>query len=59
MQVRCRQNLADNKKMKFFKFLNAVELILQVTDNITILARIIVDMKLFYFIATHADSVSR
>ena len=53
--VVCFQNLAYEKQMKFWKFLDAALLILQVTDNLPILSRGKIELKKVKFISTHAE----
>ena len=44
-------------KTKFCKGLNSAQLISHVTDNLTILPRITIEIKQIKFIATHAETL--
>ena len=54
--VGCFENLADKKWTEFCNFLDAAQLNLQVTANLTILWLNTIEIVLIKFVATHADS---
>ena len=52
----CFKNLTHEKRIKLCKFLYAAQLILHVTDKLTILPGILIEKKQIKFIASNSDS---
>ena len=53
----CFKNLADKNWVKFCKFSDAAQIILQVTENLTMLSRNKIEVKHIRFISTYVQSL--